>query len=197
MTTFRGVLAGSLAVALLVPAAHADADDARVLVRLETVEENGRTSFVTGRLIAIEAENYILATESPAHVVRLRREQVVRVEQGSRRSRRQGMGRGAAIGLAVGAISGALIGLGSGDDTCARPRDGDGFGLGGGCLLSFSAADKALLTGVFLGALGTTLGAAAGAVHPGHRWVPFGNPSRRVSLAVPTRGTGLGMAIRF
>jgi len=58
-------------------------------------------------------------------------------------------GKGFLTGLGIGLASGALIGLASGDDN-------------GNCFICFTAGEKALIDGVFLGATGGITGAIIG-----------------------------------
>ena len=186
MSTLRYSLVLLSSLGLFVTGVRADADDSRVLVRLTTSEASGRISYVTGRLMSMDADKYVLATEFPGDVVRVPRENVVDFEQGARRSRTQGMKRGAARGLAGGALAGALLGLAS--------------GLGGGDsggFISFGPGSLALMGGVAFGGVGGALGAAYGAANPGHRWVSLGKTSGRVSLVAPARGVGGAVSIRF
>jgi hypothetical protein len=190
MSGRRGSLTGTLSLTLvltlvltsIVPAAQA-AEGASVngpLVRLTTVEGDGSTATVTGRLLEIDADSYVLAGSPRILVIRVPRQRVLRVERGERRSRLEGLGRGAVIGMASGALVGAGVGAASGGDD-------DIFGAKG----------RAVICGAALGALGTVLGAALGVANPGERWVSLTPGTSRVSLVTPTRGLGAGVTIRF
>ena len=64
---------------------------------------------------------------------------------------------GLGIGGGIGAGIGILAGLASGDDECSNEDEG-------GCFLSFSAGDKAMIFGVLLGGLGGFVGLIVGAM---------------------------------
>lgn len=78
--------------------------------------------------------------------------EIVRIEETSHgRGAIQGLGAGAGIG----ALTGGLIGLASGDDDCS--------GEDHGCILEFSAGEKAVILGIFLGGIGGLVGLVVGA----------------------------------
>jgi hypothetical protein len=94
------------------------------------------------------------------------------VQYASPDSRSNGALQGAGLGILIGALTGALIGLASGDDQCS----GGGFF---GCMVKFSAGQKAQMGAIGLGVLGGVSGAIIGAIR-GHRdEVEFGLPNDR------------------
>lgn len=78
----------------------------------------------------------------------------------------------AGIGFGVGAGIGAMVGLLSGDDECGSGSFG--------CVLAFTAGQKAVSAGIGFGLLGAAIGALA---IPAGKWVQVSPGSVRVSFA--------------
>ncbi len=105
------------------------------------------------------------------------------------RGRRSQAGRGALIGAAVGAVVGAGFGLVSGDDRPSR-----------GCLVcfDFTAEEKAVIGGVFLGGAGALVGLVSGALIRTDRWEEATLDRFRVSVSPQRDGHfALGASVRF
>ncbi|MEJ7813164.1 MAG: hypothetical protein WKG32_22330 [Gemmatimonadaceae bacterium] len=107
------------------------------------------------------------------------------VSRGQRRQGRKGMG----MGLLIGAAGGAVLGYASGDDE-------SGF-------IAFSAGEKAVLSGVVFGVLGTVIGGLAGLSSQTDRWVSLpldGGPTTRARLSLDLSHVGsrrLGLSVSF
>lgn len=96
----------------------------------------------------------------------------------------QGLG----IGFLVGGIPGAALGYAGGDDECNE----NGHSL---CLFTFTAGEKAVLSGVFFGLLGGAIGLLVGASRghrtvyeldaaPAPRFVPTGPPGSAAGVTI-------------
>ena len=107
----------------------------------------------------------------------VRREDITSMEVSEWRRTR---GRGALIGAGIGAGVGALVGFSMGDD----PSDS---------FMEFTAADKAMILGVFLMSVGALIGVA---VPPAERWGKASADPIRVGLA-PLRGGGTAVSLRL
>jgi hypothetical protein len=95
---------------------------------------------------------------------------------------------GAGIGFLTGATIGAVIGFADGDDEC----DDSG---GQWCILVFTATEKAILGGIFIGGIGTIVGVVFGAAM-GSKFVYSYGDQVRVTPTGPPGSMG-GATITF
>jgi hypothetical protein len=98
-----------------------------------------------------------LRSSETAALQRVRIADISSLEIRAPRSPGRGAGRGAFIGGGIGLLGGIVTGIVSGDD---EPNT----------IISFTAAEKALVLGMTLTMFGTIIGAIVGAVFPGEHW---------------------------
>jgi len=173
----------------------ADAEEGRLEVRAGRIvakdgrrilieASDGSTVFVPqpgervdGRLVALEADTFVIALDKSADLARVPRAAIATVEVSVGRSSRAGhVVKGLLLGAAVGAGVGALTGT-----SC---KQGEWF-----CSPGFNAAAYAVLL--------APIGAIGGAAMPVEHWKRVAEPSVRVGV-VPTRGgAALAVAVRF
>lgn len=145
-----------------------------------------RSETVDGRFTVDDVNDGSLTLrDSVGSVVQVPMSSVTRlvVHRGPR-TRGRGALRGLGIGFAAGAVGGVVLGLASGDD----PPGG---------FIIFTAEEKALLGGAFLGATVGLVGAAIGAAAPGQLWEPVPLPGVASVGASRDGGVALGYTLRF
>jgi len=143
-----------------------------------------------GRILAVRADTLLLGEAERGDSLLLLVPQIVRLEIS--RGRRTHRTRGALIGLAAGASLGAFAGYLSGDDP---PRTA-GF-LSGDLGGPSTAAEKAVVTGVAFGLVGSLVGVIVGWRRTDD-WADV--PLDRVTLSIapgPSEGVGLSVAAQF
>jgi hypothetical protein len=197
-TLFPAVLALA-ASPVLAEVAPPAAPGERVRVRL--LDEHGARAVVTGRLLRTDPDSLTVQPPKGAPVT-LPLARLERLERSlGRRSRGRGALHGAAFGLAGGMVVGASAGLLAGSDArpaaCDAPQ-GDGAWLNAiACGIRFSAAEKAGIGAVAIGAVGAVTGGVVGAIAPGERWQK-GKPERLRFAVGPQRGgVGASVQLRF
>jgi hypothetical protein len=132
---------------------------------------------VQGRLVALEADTFVLELHKSTEFARVPRAAIATVEVSAGRSSRASH---AALGLLVGAAIGA--GMGALTGTTCKP--GEWF-----CSPGFNAAALAIVL--------APIGAIGGAAMPVERWKRVAEPSVRLGV-VPTRGgAALAVAVSF
>jgi hypothetical protein len=102
------------------------------------------------------------------------------------------VGRGGLEGLGIGALAGAsfgaILGYAAGDDEC-NADDGHW------CILTFTAGEKAVLSGILLGGLGGLLGGVVGLAHGSRDEYSYGEQVRVIPTGPP--GSTVGMTVTF
>jgi hypothetical protein len=172
-----------------------DIDDGRISVhggrvlarnarRILMEVPNGLTLFVPlseehlqGRIIALEADHFVVELREGAEIARIPRAAIATVDVSAGRSSRAGH---ALVGLLVGAALGAGVGAITG--TGCSPSDWF-------CSPGFNAAALAIVC--------APIGAVGGAVMPVERWKRVAEPSVRLGMVPVRGGAAVTLAVRF
>lgn len=142
-----------------------------------------------GRLLAVAGDSLVIATEKPAEVRTIAREQIAGLEvRSATRTRKVGALRGALVGGLVGALAGIVYYQAARSPERPPPGPGD-ISLG----LDFGNAFVALGASLMVPA-GVGVGGLVGSRLPGHSWRAV-SVARAVALTPSPRG--LGVAVRF
>lgn len=150
--------------------------DANVVVG-SLVHLSTPTEVIEGRVLALSTDSLIVEALGQRRAVTRTQIQGLRVDVGQQSKWAQGW----AIGLASGAGLGIVTGFASGDDH-------------NGSDIQLNADQKALLLGIGLGVLGSTIGAAIGAATRQQTWAHGRWPERNLSLELaPVFGDRLGV----
>jgi len=135
----------------------------------------------TGTVVALTGDTLEVRLTGDAYPRRLRLDQLtgLDVSNGTQRHMRR-----AGVGLGVGLAVGAVAGFAAGEDDCAKKW------------ICINRPTGAALGAGFFGAIGGVVGLIAGVI-PSEKWERFPLEGRRVSLAAPSGGRGVGLRIAF
>ena len=153
--------------------------------RVRLTSPSLRLSAAIGTVQEATDGSLLVQFDNPRRSVRVERDGITEmdVSVGRRRQVLKGLG----MGTLAGAGAGVVLGLVSGDD----PPN---------VILSFSAEEKAVFLGAFLGATGAVVGLIAGALNYQEAWSPAsaGSPPPVDVSVIPfinERGTGLRVGV--
>lgn len=143
----------------------------------------------TGTVLEVRGDSIVVKVDATGAPLALRRTEIgaLEIRDGGRRNTLKGL----AIGLVAGGGTGALIGLASGDDKCSTDPN-NWFP----CMFVYSAGDKAAMLGIFLGAVGGSVGALSGFLTKTDHWVPARVNAVAVSPIMGRDGQ-FGVSLRF
>jgi hypothetical protein len=132
-------------------------------------------------LVGFSTDSVVVRHAADAPLETLPLSQIRRLEvSAGKRTPGQGMRRGLGLGLLIGGGTGIVLGLADGDDDPG--------------IVSFTAGEKAMMGGLFLGGLGGIAGLITGGTYPGEQWQRASTTGARLSV-VPQSSGGLALTV--